>query len=77
MLFATLHPRRNYDGAINADDYALIDSNSVRQGDPFQVRPAIRQTPSLVAVPEPTLGVVLLAWVGFLPRNRIRMPRRG
>jgi fibronectin-binding autotransporter adhesin len=58
----------NYDGVINIIDYAsIIDSNLATQGAPFPTASGL----SIVAVPEPTAGVLLiLPALGMLARRR-------
>jgi autotransporter-associated beta strand protein len=65
-----LHGDINYNGAINADDYALIDLNTTAQGDPFAARPPIGQTPSLVAMPEPAVGGIVMLMLPLARRRR-------
>jgi T5SS/PEP-CTERM-associated repeat protein len=69
------HGDINYDGAINADDYALIDLNSINAGPPFETRPGVGATVSLVAVPEPGFGLVATAASLLLARRRRRSRR--
>jgi fibronectin-binding autotransporter adhesin len=64
------HGDINYDGAINADDYAFIDVNVIRQGIPFQARPVNAAASSLVAVPEPGLGLAGIALLPLMRRRR-------
>jgi uncharacterized membrane protein len=64
------HGDINYDGSINADDYALIDINVIRQGDPFQTRPINAAASSLIAVPEPGLGLAGIALLPLMRRRR-------
>jgi hypothetical protein len=65
-----LHGDINYNGVINADDYAVIDLNVMEQGDPFAVRPAAPGTASLVAVPEPAIGGVVMLLLPLMRRRR-------
>jgi MYXO-CTERM domain-containing protein len=69
------HGDINYDGTINAEDYALSDLNSIEQGDPFPARPAAQGMATLVAVPEPAMGFALAALV-LVPRHRRRRSLR-
>jgi autotransporter-associated beta strand protein len=60
----------NYDGSINADDYALIDNAVANQRTPFAVREAPAM--SVVAVPEPAVGVLVMAALGGCVARRRR-----
>jgi hypothetical protein len=65
----------NYDGKVNIDDYTtVIDANIGTQGAPF---PTAGGFTSVVAVPEPLLGGVLLLPIMFLRRSRGAACRQG